>query len=102
MQSNPEEFKSSVISLLFELFGVPPGKIRTLIQEVDQLSAVVNGDPEIDSVGLRQRLKEVEDFIEQIRGIPTLLKGIGLGLAFNGLAVLVQFVISLIQLFKSP
>ena len=102
MPETPEEFKASVISLLFELFGVPPGKIRTLIQEVDQISVVVNGDPEVDTIGLRHRVKELEEFVEQIRGIPTLIKGIGLGLAFNGLAILVQFIISLVQLLRSP
>jgi hypothetical protein len=61
----------------------PNGNLREI---VERLVEAVDGCPRKDIMGLRPRVKELEDMAKKWRELSMMAKGMALGLAFNLLA----------------
>lgn len=95
----------------YRVVGYPPSSLKGLHDDLDtvqvelrQIKAVVNGSPETDTKGLRQRVEALEKLAEDLKTIPILVKGITIGLAFTGFGTAASLVIQIAGLIvkKGP
>lgn len=87
-----------VIETVEKIVGMPFVRMGDVIEQLDR---AVNGDVRTDTDGLRQRVKTLEELANEMRKLQVLIKGVGIGLTFTGLATLANFVITLIQILRS-